>query len=131
AEAPRVFLDARNRAPEAKADGEQQARQVAVVAFARDAHHRPGQRRAEQDAVKAGREGDNRPEADRLLQQTALAVRTARCGPPRRFQGRGRSTRVRHVSRSEEPSAMPARYTLHGIWASGPTYKVGLMLALA
>ena len=26
---------------------------------------------------------------------------------------------------------MPARYTLHGIWASGPTYKVGLMLALA
>ena len=26
---------------------------------------------------------------------------------------------------------MPARYTLHGVWASGPTYKVGLMLALA
>ncbi len=25
---------------------------------------------------------------------------------------------------------MPARYTLHGIWLSGPTYKVGLMLAL-
>ena len=24
-----------------------------------------------------------------------------------------------------------ARYELHGIWASGPTYKVGLMLALA
>ena len=26
---------------------------------------------------------------------------------------------------------MPARYTLHGIFASGPTYKVGLMLSLA
>lgn len=26
---------------------------------------------------------------------------------------------------------MPAPYTLHGVWASGPTYKVGLMLALA
>jgi glutathione S-transferase len=26
---------------------------------------------------------------------------------------------------------MPARYTLHGIWASGPTYKVGLFLSLA
>jgi glutathione S-transferase len=26
---------------------------------------------------------------------------------------------------------MSARYTLHGIWASGPTYTVGLMLALA
>ena len=26
---------------------------------------------------------------------------------------------------------MPARYTLHGVFASGPTYKVGLMLALA
>ncbi len=26
---------------------------------------------------------------------------------------------------------MTARYTLHGIWASGPTYKVGLMLSLA
>ena len=26
---------------------------------------------------------------------------------------------------------MPARYALHGIWASGPTYKVGLFLALA
>ena len=25
---------------------------------------------------------------------------------------------------------MAARYALHGIWASGPTYKVGLMLAL-
>jgi glutathione S-transferase len=26
---------------------------------------------------------------------------------------------------------MTARYQLHGIWASGPSYKVGLMLALA
>lgn len=26
---------------------------------------------------------------------------------------------------------MAARYTLHGIWLSGPAYKVGLMLALA
>ena len=26
---------------------------------------------------------------------------------------------------------MRARYALYGIWASGPTYKVGLMLALA
>jgi glutathione S-transferase len=26
---------------------------------------------------------------------------------------------------------MAARFTLHGIWASGPTYKVGLMLALS
>ena len=26
---------------------------------------------------------------------------------------------------------MPARYTLHGVWASGPTYKVGLFLSLA
>ncbi len=26
---------------------------------------------------------------------------------------------------------MSARYTLHGIWLSGPAYKVGLMLALA
>src|SRR5919107_129606 len=26
---------------------------------------------------------------------------------------------------------MPARYTLHGFFRSGPTYKVGLMLALA
>ena len=26
---------------------------------------------------------------------------------------------------------MSARFTLHGIWLSGPTYKVGLMLALA
>lgn len=26
---------------------------------------------------------------------------------------------------------MAARFTLHGIWLSGPTYKVGLMLALA
>jgi glutathione S-transferase len=26
---------------------------------------------------------------------------------------------------------MPARYTLHGIWASGPSYKVGLFLSLA
>jgi glutathione S-transferase len=26
---------------------------------------------------------------------------------------------------------MPARYTLHGVFASGPTYKVGLMLSLA
>jgi glutathione S-transferase len=25
---------------------------------------------------------------------------------------------------------MPARYELHGIWLSGPTYKVGLMLAM-
>jgi glutathione S-transferase len=25
---------------------------------------------------------------------------------------------------------MPARYALHGFWPSGPTYKVGLMLAL-
>ncbi len=26
---------------------------------------------------------------------------------------------------------MPSRYTLHGIWLSGPAYKVGLMLGLA
>lgn len=26
---------------------------------------------------------------------------------------------------------MPARFTLHGAWLSGPTYKVGLMLALS
>jgi glutathione S-transferase len=26
---------------------------------------------------------------------------------------------------------MTARYVLHGVWASGPTYKVGLMLSLA
>lgn len=26
---------------------------------------------------------------------------------------------------------MPARFTLHGVWLSGPTYKVGLFLALA
>src|SRR3954469_14023052 len=101
------------------------------MAFARDAHHRPGQRRAEQDAVEAGREGDDRPEADRLPQQAALAVRMARGGPLRRFRRPGRSASVRHDSRSEESSAMSARYTLHGIWASGPTYKAGLLLALA
>lgn len=28
-------------------------------------------------------------------------------------------------------STMTSRYTLHGIWLSGPAYKVGLMLALA
>ncbi len=26
---------------------------------------------------------------------------------------------------------MPARFVLHGLFRSGPTYKVGLMLALA
>jgi glutathione S-transferase len=32
---------------------------------------------------------------------------------------------------AEERFTMPARYTLHGSFRSGPTYKVGLMLSLA
>src|SRR5215213_9416813 len=105
------------------------------MAFRGHAHHRSGQRRAEQNAVEAGCERNGSPEADHLLQQAALAVRAAHRGP--RFGGTGgfracrRSARVRHVSRSRKSSAMSARYTLHGIFASGPTYKVGLMLALA
>jgi glutathione S-transferase len=49
------------------------------------------------------------------LRRAAPGRIVVRLAPPRRYP---------------ENLPMPARYELHGFWPSGPTYKVGLMLAL-